>query len=89
LFLSELRQIFMSFNKGRSRNYPQGRSGRQRFFLSGGWMHNNVKFVLTRIFKCGGGSWYSDLSRGWAFVLFRMSWGWRSQKKLPPTLPWI
>jgi len=49
-------------------------------------MHNNVKFVLrdediqVNIIQ----SWYSDLSWGWAFVPFCMSWGWRSPKKLPP-----
>jgi len=45
-------------------------------------MHNNVKFVLrdddiqVNIIR----SWYSDLSWRWAFVPFRMSWGWSSQK---------
>ena len=49
-------------------------------------MRNNVKFVLrdediqVNIIQ----SWYSDLSWGWAFVPFCMSWGWRSPKKLPP-----
>ena len=67
-------------DKGCSRNYPRGVGGNG--FLSGGWMHNNVKFVLrdediqVNIIR----SWYSDLSWGWAFVPFRMCWGWRSQK---------
>ena len=46
-------------------------------------MHNNVKFVLRdEDIQVWWGSWYSDLSWGWAFVPFHMSWGWRSQKKI-------
>jgi len=33
--------------------------------------------------ECGD-SWYSDLSWGWAFVPFRISWGWRSQQNCGP-----
>jgi len=55
--------------------------GRQRFFLSGGWMHNNLEFVLRDDdIQVWWGNWYSYLSWGWAFVSFHMFWGWRSQK---------
>jgi len=52
-------------------------------------MHNNVKFVLR---DEDIQVWWGQLVfrfilgvGGWALVPFRMSWEWRSQKKLPPT----
>ena len=57
-------------------------------FLSGGWVHNNVKFVPRD----------EDIQVWWGQLVFRFILGvgvcaflhvpgWRSQKKLPPTLP--
>ena len=62
----------------------RGRGG--NVFLSVGWMHNNVKFVMKDedIQVNTIQSWYSDLSWGWAFVPFCMSWGRRSKKNCRP-----
>jgi len=51
-------------SNGCSRNYPHW-GGQQRFFFVGGWMHNNVKFILKdEDIQVWWGSWYSDLSWG-------------------------
>jgi len=79
---------FSHSSEGCSRNYPRG--WRQRFFCpEGGCVITSSLSWGTRIFKRVNiiWSWYSDLSWGWAFVPFRMSWIWRSQKNCHPPLP--
>ena len=51
-------------------------------------MHNNVKFVLRdEDIQMWWGQLIFRFIPGWAFVLFRMSWGWRSQKNCRPPSP--
>jgi len=60
--------------------------GGNGFFLSGGWMHNNVKFVLRdENIQVWWGSWYSDLSWGVGVCAFLHVLGMEKSKKLPPT----
>ena len=61
--------------------------GQWLFCPEGGYIITSSLSWGTRIFKCGGGSWYSNLSWGWAFVPFRMSLGWKSKKIAAPPPP--
>jgi len=50
--------------------------GGNGFFLSGGWMHNNAKFVLRdEDIQVWWGQLVFRFILGWAFVPFRMFWG--------------